>query len=116
LGVKLREQSKIVARYIDAAEPQYSAVLIEEDWLDRAQVGIVRMNTNLATMRVTVWWVSRGRQTQQDIKRHCQQFLELRYKLVNFDFRQSKQEVDASTPLSTYFHCIASVRDSVSGR
>lgn len=113
MDVKLRKQSEIVARYIDAAEPQYSAVLIEADWLDRAGVRVIKMTTSVATMRSTVHFISTGRQPVDDIKRHCEQWLKERYKLVDFVFYQSLDEKRSSTPLSTYFHCIARVPDAV---
>lgn len=111
MASEMRPQSKIVAEYIEAAGERDSAILIERDWIERALVSSMKMSTNLATMRLTVHWVSRGRQPSEDIKEHCEKWLNLRYKVFDCVFRQSLEEQRASTPLALYFHCVCRLPD-----
>lgn len=113
MSPNLRPQSSIVAEYIEAAGERDSAILIERDWIERALVSVVKMNTNLATMRLTVHWISRGRQNAQDIREHCEKWLVLRYKVHDCVFRQSQDEQRATTPLTVYFHCVCELPDGL---
>lgn len=111
----MRQRSEIVERYVGGEATRYTAYLIEEDWLDRAMVRIIQKPTSLATLQCIVHFVSCGRQPADEIKGHAEKYLSERYRLTDFVWWRSQEEVRASTPLSTYFHCVARVRDSVSG-
>lgn len=106
---EMRPQSDLVAMYIEAAGERDSAILIERDWLERALVSEIKSNTNLATFVYTSYWCSRGRQSVEDCKQHVTRYLVLRYKLSEFSFYQSKDEYNASTPLSLYFHVVCRI-------
>jgi hypothetical protein len=95
--------------YIEAAGERDSAMLIEIDWLERALVREVKATTSLATMVHTSYWVSQGRQSVEDVKQHVMRWLVLRYKLSEFQFYQSKDEYQQSTPLSLYFHVVCRI-------
>lgn len=109
MTANMRQQSELVAMYIEAAGERDSALLKEIDWLERALVREVKSNTNLATMLYTSYWISNGRQPVEDIKQHIMQWLNLRYKLLEFQFYQSKDEYQQSTPLSLYFHVVCRI-------
>ena len=109
MTANMRPQSELVAMYIEAAGERDSAILKERDWLDRALVTEVKSNTNLATFVYTSYWVSRGRQPVEEVKQHVTQWLNLRYKLSEFQFFQSKDEYQQSTPLSLYFHVVCRI-------
>ena len=109
MTANLRPQSELVAMYIEAASERDSAILKERDWLDRAWVREVKSNTNLSTMIYTSYWISNGRQPVEEVKEHVMQWLNLRYKLSEFQFFQSKDEYQQSTPLSLYFHVVCRI-------
>jgi len=109
-------RSQIVEDYISAAAERDSAILKEKYWLDCAGVMPIKMRTDVATMRLTVHWCSNLRCEVQEMKMHCQNWLNLRYKVIDCEFMQSKDEQRASSPKVTYFHCVCKIPDAVSGR
>lgn len=109
MSAELRKQSEIVAFYIESAGERDSALLIEIDWLERASVRMMKARTDVATMRMTAWFISNGRQPNDVVKEHCEKWLKLRYKITDCVFLQSSEEQRATTPLSTYFHVICSI-------